>query len=435
MSDVRGAPGMGGCLTGDIPGIGGRIKERAEDFLVEEQPLYEPCGEGEHIYLLVQKRGLATSSAVSIIADHFGVRRGSVGYAGLKDKRAITRQVVSVHTPGKKPEDFPQLERDDLVILWTDLHTNKLRVGHLTGNRFSIKVRGVDMSAAVSAERTLRRLAESGVPNLAGEQRFGTRQNNHLIGRADLLGDAQGALDLLLGPDPEYPESMPESRALYEAGDYAAAVEVCPRMLRVERQALGALSRGASAAGAMKAIDGTQRRFWASAFQSAVFNRVLTGRIEAGAFDRLMLGDLAQKHRSGAVFQVDESVLAEPDIGERVRTFDVSPSGPLWGPRMARAGGVVDEVECAALAETGVTVEDIEAFGKRSRQEITGARRPLRVPVIDPEVEGGIDEHGHYVRCAFELPRGAYATVVMREVMKAGVDDADDEGEDDGATR
>lgn len=419
MSAARGVPGFRGYLTADLPGIGGRIKERPEDFLVEEEPLYEPCGEGEHIYLLVQKRGLATTAAVSILADHFGVRRGSVGYAGLKDKRAITRQVFSVHTPGRKPEDFPSLEREDMAVLWTDLHTNKLRVGHLRGNRFSIRVRGVDMSAAVTAERSLRRLAASGVPNLAGEQRFGLRLNNHEIGRADLMGDAQGALDALLGPDETSPESMPEARELYARGEYAAALEACPRVLRTERQALAALARGAAGASALKAVDGTQRRFWVSAFQSAVFNRVLAGRIEAGAFDRLLIGDLAQKHRSGAAFEVDDAVLAEPDIGARLRTFDVSPSGPLWGPRMARASGVVGEMERAALDETGVTLEDIERFGARSGQDISGARRHLRVPVVDPEVEGGIDEHGHYVRCAFELPKGAYATVVMREVMKS----------------
>lgn len=415
-------------LTADLPGVGGVLKQRPEDFLVDEQPQYEPAGAGEHIYLLVQKIGLTTSQAVSILARHFGVRPSDVGYAGLKDKHAVTRQVFSVHTPGKKPEDFPELRHERVAVLWTDLHVNKLRPGHLKGNRFSIRIRGVDMSRAPAAKRILDRLAVSGVPNLAGEQRFGSRANNHTLGRLDLLGDEQALLDELLGPDPAYPQNMPEAREAYARSDYASALERCTPTARTERAVLRALVRGADASRALRAVDDTQRRFWITAFQSAIFNRVLSGRIDAGAFDRLLPGDLAQKRHNGALFAVDESLAADPSTADRLRNFDISPSGPLWGPRMMRAGGVIDAIELAALEDTGVTLADMESFAQRSRQQISGARRPFRAPVIDPEVEGGVDEHGHYIRCAFELPAGAFATIVMREVMKS---DAPDGGDDE----
>ena len=152
--------------------------------------------------------------------------------------------------------------------------------------------------------------------------------------------------------------------------------------------------------------------------------------MDAGTFDRLLAGDLAQKHINGAVFIVDDDVLADPGTAERLRLFEISPSGPMWGLKMARAAGAVDAKECAALEESGVSLDDIAAFAERSRQPVTGARRPLRVPLIDPEVEGGIDEHGHYVRCAFELPAGAFATIVMREVMKPSDESTSDDGED-----
>lgn len=413
-------------LTADLPGVGGVIKQRPEDFLVDEQPQYEPCGEGEHIYLLVQKRGLTTAQAVATIARHFGVRPGDVGYAGLKDKHAVTRQVLSVHTPGRRPEDFPELVNDRVQILWTDLHTNKLRTGHLRGNRFSIRIRGVEASGAIAAKRILDRLESRGVPNLAGEQRFGSRANNHTLGRLDLLGEEKALLDELLGPDHEYPRNMPEAREAYARSDYASALAHCPPTARAERAVLRALANGAEPAQALRAVDDTQRRFWITAFQSAVFNQVLAGRIEAGSFDKLLPGDLAQKRHNGAVFAVDQTVLNDPGTPERLRSFDIGPSGPLWGPKMMRAAGVVNELEAAALEQTGVTLADMESFAQRSRQQITGARRPLRVPLIDPEVEGGVDEHGHYIRCAFELPAGAFATIVMREVMKTA-DDASDE--------
>ncbi len=421
-------------LTADLPGVGGEIKRRPEDFLVDEQPLYEPCGEGEHVYLCIQKRGMTTSQVVGVLARHFGVRAGAVGYAGLKDKHAITRQIFSVHGPGKKPEDFPDLVHERLATLWVDRHTNKLRPGHLRGNRFSIRIRNVDMTRAPAAKRILDRLSATGVPNLAGEQRFGSRANNHALGRLDLLGRHQELIDLLLGPDPAYPRNMPEAREAYARSDYASALEHCPPVARTERNVLRALRNGAPPDRALRAVDETQRRFWISAYQSAIFNRVLCGRMDAGTFDRLLAGDLAQKHINGAVFIVDDEVLADPGTPERVRSFEISPSGPMWGLKMARAGGAVDAMECAALEETGVTLEDIAAFAERSRQPVTGARRPLRVPLIDPEVEGGIDEHGHYVRCAFELPAGAFATIVMREVMKPSVEATDDDGDSDAAT-
>lgn len=406
-------------LTADTPGIGGRLKERPEDFLVEEQPLYEPRGEGEHLYLFIQKRGLTTAQGAGLLAKHFGVRRGDVGYAGLKDKHAITRQLMSVHVPRGRIEEFPPFEHERMVVLWADRHVNKLRTGHLRGNRFSIRVRGVDMSRAVAALNTLRTLERLGAPNYAGEQRFGARGNNHVLGRLDLLGDAKGLIDELLGPDARNPEMNAAAREAFAQGEFEQAQALYPPTARTERAVLRALAKGEPPERAVRAIDDTQRRFWINAFQSAVFNELLSERIGRGALHTLEVGDLAWKHDNGAVFAVGEETLREPGFVERLARIEVSPSGPLWGTKMTEAGGAVGARERAALDATGVTLETMAAFGARTRQRISGARRPMRVPVIDPEVEGGVDEHGHYVRCAFELPAGAFATAVMREVMKA----------------
>ncbi|HBS28574.1 MAG TPA: tRNA pseudouridine(13) synthase TruD [Phycisphaerales bacterium] len=406
--------------TPDLPGIGGVIKQREEDFLVDEQPRYQPVGEGEHCYLLIEKRGLSTQEVVALLARHFRVPRRAIGFAGMKDKRAITRQVFSVHTPGSTIDDFPMLQNDRAAVLWADMHTNKLRLGHLRGNRFSVKVRGVRMTQVLGARIVLERLRTTGVPNFAGEQRFGVRLNNHTLGRFMLREDYSALLDELLAPDPRFPHLNREARAHYAAGDYRAAIMAYPRGCRYECAALNALLKGPNPQKAFEAVDAAQRRFWCSAFQSAVFNRVLMERLEGrpAPLDALVEGDLAWKHDNGAVFAVDAPTLGDPRTTERLRAGEISPSGPVWGAEMTRAAGAPGDTERRLLDEGSVTPEALELFARRMGPAMSGARRPLRVPLIDPEVEGGIDEHGEYVRCAFELPPGAFATVVMREVMK-----------------
>ncbi|MEX2217869.1 MAG: tRNA pseudouridine(13) synthase TruD [Phycisphaerales bacterium] len=400
-------------LTARVPPLGGWIKERPEDFLVDEQPAYQPCGEGEHLYLFVEKRGLATLSAARTLARHFGVPPRDIGYAGLKDKQAITRQVFSVHIPGKRLEDFPSLIHERLSILWADYHGNKLRPGHLKGNRFSIRIRGVSFRAALEAKRALEMLERQGVPNRFGEQRFGYRLNNHVVGRAILLDDAPAALDALLAPAPDVPDKQQGARELYARGDYAGALAAFSSEASTERRILGALARGAPPRRAIRAIDPGERDFYLTAFQSAVFNAVLDGRLREGALGQLREGDLALKHDNGAVFEVGPADPG-PELDARLARFEISPSGPLWGAQMKRAAARTGEAELAALREAGLTPEQIEQAPVR----LTGARRPLRVPLTFPEVEGGVDEHGPYVRVAFDLPRGAFATTVIRELIK-----------------
>jgi tRNA pseudouridine13 synthase len=424
-------------ITSDVPPVGGRLKERPEDFLVEELPLYQPSGQGEHLYLFIEKRGMATMSMVGQVARHFGVRIGDVGYAGLKDKHAVTRQMVSVPLGGRREDQFGALAHPRMTVLWTARHGNKLRRGHLAGNRFVVRIRGVDPSLAVRAHRVLRRLERDGAPNRLGEQRFGALGNNHEVGRAVLLGEWRRALDLMLGPSDRSPASCAEARAWYARGDYARARAAFPARFHTERRALAALEKGTGPKRAVAAIGHMQRRYYLTAFQSAVFNAVLDGRLRDGALSSLRAGDLAWKHENGAVFAVGAAEAAAPEMRDRLARLEISPSGPMWGPGMTRAAGDVDRTEVAALEATGVTLERLAAYGASAggRGDLEGARRPLRVPLRYADVEGGIDEHGPYIRCAFELPRGAFATAVMQEVMKAavgaamGADDEVSEGE------
>jgi tRNA pseudouridine13 synthase len=408
-------------LTHDILGIGGTLKQRPDDFLVEEIPLYPPAGEGEHIYMFVEKRGLSTLQLRDHLARHFGVDRKAVGHAGLKDKHAVTRQVISIHAPGKTPEDFPSFQHERVQVLWVDLHSNKLQRGHLAGNRFSIKVRGVDPLSVRNAKKSLDLLARIGVPNRFGAQRFGNQMNNHLIGRALILGNFDEAVDLLLSPHPLAPDGTRDAREAYSIGKYSDAVELMPKVFKGEYHTLRAIARGDAPEKAIRAIDQTAVGFYISSFQSAVFNQILNDRVRSGTLDALEPGDLAFVLKSRTSFEITtEEMETQGDaLRERLERFEISPSGPMWGTTMPHAGGEVQSRELSALARAGISPKDIELCEQReSYPMIGGDRRPLRIPVVDPEVEGGIDEHGAYVRCAFELPRGSFATTVMDEVMK-----------------
>lgn len=421
---LHGAPASmalagGPYLTQDIPGTGGHIKAREPDFLVEEIPLYEPTGEGEHLYLLIEKTGLATNQLLDILAQHFGVRVNRIGYAGMKDKRAITRQLVSVHVPGRTASDFPMLRVEGLQVLWADMHVNKLRRGHLKGNRFAVYIRGVEPTRVLDAERVLRVLTRRGMPNFFGPQRFGARLNNHVLGRCYLMRQHKALLDALLGPGAdELGDRNTEARLAYAEGRYGDALQLTPSGQRAECEALRALVRGRRPSECVSAVNEMQRRFWLTAFQSAIFNRVCLRRLTDQTFDRFLEGDIAARRGVSGLFRVDGPALADPETARRCAALEISPTGPLWGAKMMEAEGGPRDLEHAELEREGVSMEALQWAAKTFGESLAGSRRPLRAPVIEPRLEAGVDAQGGYIRCSFELPPGSYATMVMREVMK-----------------
>ncbi len=408
-------------ISQDIPGTGGVIKQRPEDFLVAERPAYEPCGTGEHVYLFVEKRNRATLDVTRRLAKLFHISPRDVGYAGLKDKYAVTQQWFSVlqHDDDLVARAVERMAFTPFRLLWHARHENKLRRGHLTGNRFVIRIRNYEPGAPDRARQTVRTLATRGVPNFVGEQRFGYRQNNHIVGRHLLLGRWQEMLDELLGHPRDFEsEDARIARACYDSGDYTQTLELWPRQLRHDRQALDALRQGKAAREAVASIAFQQREFLISAMQSHIFNQVLDQRIRSGRFDRLVPGDLAWKHENRSLFRVDESTAEmENASGGRMESLAVSPSGPLWGGQMYRPAGRVLAEEQAALHAFGLSEADLVS---PELCKAEGSRRPMCIPLIDPEVSEGRDEAGPFIRVGFELTRGAFATIVLREIMKTG---------------
>jgi hypothetical protein len=158
-------------LTAGLPGVGGVIRLLPQDFQVEEVPAYLPSGEGEHLYLFLEKEGLTTRQVLEFLRDELGIPEKEIGVAGLKDKHALTRQWFSI--PKRHEDALCLLENlKGVRLLKADLHTNKLRTGHLKGNRFRILIREAQ-GGRERAEAILRVLQEKGLPNYYGPQRFG----------------------------------------------------------------------------------------------------------------------------------------------------------------------------------------------------------------------------------------------------------------------
>ncbi|MEA2736159.1 MAG: tRNA pseudouridine13 synthase, partial [Humisphaera sp.] len=267
-------------LTRDFPGVGGVIKQRAEDFFVQEIPLYEPSGEGEHVYCEIQKINLTTFDAVQQIARALNVPTREIGYAGMKDARAISRQVLSIW--GTTPEAVMALRLPNLSVLWAARHGNKLRLGHLAGNRFAIKIRDVDPMKVTTLRPLVDLIERRGMPNYFGEQRFGRRGDNDKLGAALIRDDNEALLKLLLGtPNGEVDDQFSfAARRAFDARDNAASMKAWPRRAGMERRILARLMKTHRPSAAVRAVDEKIRRLWVSALQSRVFNDVVARRID-----------------------------------------------------------------------------------------------------------------------------------------------------------
>ncbi len=400
---------MSDYLTSTLPGTGGILGPNPDDFFVEEIPLYVPCGSGEHLYLTVEKQGLTTFDLLNQAARSFNVPERDLGYAGLKDARAVTRQTISI--PGVTREDGLKLDLPGVQVLTAEQHTNKLRPGHLAGNRFRIRIFETGQDARQRADDILTVLAVSGVPNRFGRQRFGILGNSHRIGRAILQKDFNAAVYEIIGdPAKITHEGWRAAASAYRAGDEQQAIQNFPRHCRNERQLLERITAGQTAKKAVLGMPRKLLRLYLSAYQSALFDRILVMRMDT--IRQLWQGDMAYKHENGACFIVEHPADEQP----RADSFAISPSGPLFGYKVRLAQEQAGLLEHALLDKDGLKPEDFRV-GKGLSME--GARRPLRVPLSGVNVrtiEGGLE-------LEFQLPKGSFATAVLHEVMKCMSED------------
>ena len=397
-------------ITAGLPGIGGRIKESPEDFQVDEQPLYAASGEGTHIYVQIRKIGIPTPVAIERLAKHMKVRPSEIGLAGLKDAQAVATQWLSLeHADADRLAAY----RDgQMEVLTVSRHTNKLRPGHLAGNRFRIRIRDADETDLPAAQAILDVLARRGVPNYFGRQRFGMRDDTDLLGAALVRNDLVEFLAQYLGrPRPDDPPDCQAARKAFDAGDIEGALARWPRHYGNERRALSAYKRRGKPGPAVGAIDKRMKRLFVSACQSRIFNAVVAERIDS--IDRVLVGDLAQRGDSGGVFTVEDAAAEQP----RADAHEISPTGPILGTRGKLTEGEPGQIERGAVAASGLELADFDRVGPL---KLKGGRRPLRFLLDRPALSAGADEHGPFVEVCFTAPSGCYATVALREITKAG---------------
>ena len=385
--------------------LAGKIKTFPTDFVVEEVPLYAPSGEGEHLYITVSKTNMSHDECVRQIAKHFNVLKRDVGCAGRKDFHAVTTQLFSVYVRGKKPE-VPETI-GNIEVLSSSYHGNKLRLGHLVGNKFTLRIREIEENELPEVEKRLFELSQTGMPNFFGPQRFGNYGNNHEIGLALIKEDYDGVVLMLLSGEERHHDFV-------RAGEFKKALDAWPFGNPAERNVLEALVDGKTAQQACKKIEKPLRKLWVNALQSHLFNETLQARIEDGTWNKLLLGDLAWKHDSGGrTFEITEGELQEKELHARVDLFALSPSGPLWGSKMREPSGNVFAMELQVRELNCLQ----ETHLKSMRTYAQGARRPLRVQVKNSTVLLSSDEHGSFFEMEFALPAGSYATTLIEQIF------------------
>lgn len=347
------------------PVLRGRLRVQPEDFEVEELRSFGPGGTGEHAWIEIEKRGANTEWVARELARFAGVQPLAVGFAGLKDRHALTRQVFTVHLAGRADPDWSALAVEGVRVLLATRHQRKLARGALSGNRFRLVIRDVEGQTDAVAER-VDQIAQHGVPNRFGEQRFG-------------LG----------------------------AGNIAAALAMF----------------------AGRRVGKAERGRLLSTARSAIFNAVLDARIGDDTWNRGLDGDVFQIDGSGSIFGPEP---VDDVLGERIASLAVHPTGPLWGRGTPRVTESVEALETRIAADPSLAAfaRGLEAAG------VERARRSLRVRVgglqhqwIDPTT----------LELRFELPAGAYATVVAAELVDCevqvrGASDLDRHGDRDAAT-
>jgi len=418
------AIGLGFYLS-TAPGVAGRIKSSDESFRVNEISSYPmPDPDGLFTVLRVESRGWEQHELASAIARRLGLSARSVRWSGTKDRRAVAERLLSYQ--GRPPTT--DLGLTNATILEAYRARDGLVLGHHYGNAFEVRVTelGSPPAEAVRAyrrtEADLRRAG--GFPNFFGPQRFGeVRPVTHEVGRALVRGDLAGAVECYLIARPVGgSEGVGDlARAAYALHrDPAKALREFPPEYRFERSLLERLAQGASPERAMRALPYELRRLFVHAFQAYLFNRWMTLRHEACVpFDRPEAGDrIVRVGRDGTIRSQDSVEVAEENLPEctdlvsRGRAFV---AGPLVGSETAVGPGTGGARLAGLLKEEKVEPSD---FNVRVSPELAsrGAWRPalLSVPPL------GLVEEGESVWFRFSLPKGAYATVLLREFLKMG---------------
>ena len=422
----------------DADGIGGRLRDSPADFRVTElesfdtQPVEADPGAYQHLVVRATLRDWDTNDFAGALSDRMGISRERVSWAGTKDKRAVTTQLFSVD--GITPDDLPDISDADVEVVGRA--GRPILFGDLAGNRFEITVRSPETPANVdSVTDDLRTFAgveaddsaegaSVAVPNYFGQQRFGSiRPVTHEVGLAVARGDWKGAVMAYVGnPHADEPEATQSARKVAESGDWQAALDAFPRHLGYERSMLHRLVESDDTdedfRAALEAVPTNLQQLFVNAAQSYVFNRILSERLDRGLpFAEPVVGDVVCFSDSDA-----PEGLALPDTDrtqrvtekrlqaitrhcERGRAFVTA---PLIGTETTLADGDPGDIERDVLDDVGIDPADFDLPGEFDSD---GTRRAV---MVRTELSTGRDP----LTFSFALPKGSYATVLLREYLK-----------------
>lgn len=400
----------------DTEGTGGKLRTTPEDFLVEELPLAIGT-EGKYLICRLKKRNWELQRAVKEIAKRLAVSHQRIGWSGTKDKNAVTTQYISLFDIA--PEAVEQVRLADIELTVVGRANEPLSLGSLAGNRFRLVIRDADGPDPDGQLAAVAAAAESGLPNYFGLQRFGgIRPVTHRVGELILNGDYEAAVMTYVGL--AYPGESPAiqeaRRGFFESRDPLAALHALPVRMQWERSMLHHLQANpGDYPGALRSLPPKLLSMFVSAFQSYLFNRGLSARMETGAgLDEPLPGDRLL-FPSGKEDQVTEGNLhaARQHLSRgRCRIAIMMP-----GAFPEKEYGVSDQVIASILRERGIVPDAFAQAADFVHAKFEGALRPATLATkIDWSREGDA------INLAFDLPPGHYATTVCREVMKAPPD-------------
>tara|TARA_B100001029_G_scaffold39201_1_gene30330 strand:- start:222 stop:1619 length:1398 start_codon:yes stop_codon:yes gene_type:complete len=457
-AEIAAACGLTGyACEGD--GIGGLLKSRFEDFRVEEvgrTPALE--GKGRFTVVKVTLTNWETNRFVGKLARKLGISKNRIWFSGTKDKRAITTQLLVIDAPQKK---VASIEMPDVEIEVLGRSHQKLGFGDHNSNRFTITVRGCadsdgtpleakDAIARVNAifENMELRLGAGKFPNWIGPQRFGaTRPVTPVVGRSVIADDWKGAVDSYLGMPGIYQQpEVEEFRQIWrESGDVEKCLEVIPKHLGFERDMLQHLSkRPEDWIGAFRKLPNNLQLMMVHSLQSEAFNRIIASRLQAGlTLSEPIEGDVvglvqdSGKIDMAKLVEVDSDIL--PRITRNCKRGRLAVTAALPGGESTYSNSQPGDIEKQVLTDMDLMSEDWQVAGI-PRLTSKGSRRALTVSFSEFSVEEageiGADwlggrfsdgprdgevwhPDGCSLRLRFSLPSGTYATILMREFMRA----------------
>ena len=397
----------------DTPGIGGRLREVAEDFVVDE--VLDDIGkEGPFLICRLTKRDWDQQRAIREIGKRLGISYKRIGFAGTKDKHAVTSQFISIQ--GISEEDLERVDLRDIRLEAAGRTQSPVTLGSHSENRFSITIRDVTVPDPAGIVDEVTRICNTAVPNYFGIQRFGViRPLTHIIGRFILCQDYENAVLHYTGEAfPGEPDEVRTARSAYqESRDARSALREFPLPLSYERTLLHHLAaHPGDYRGALAVLPPKLSSMFVSAYQSYLFNRALSRRIAGG---RTLLdplpGDLLL-FANGREDRVTEQNQGNACLHLRrgrcriaIRMPGCSDSGSVW-----RDNREMDSL----LEEDGISHDDFCAVRDLVKMRFEGASRPISLSTPVSATTGE-----NFVHLSFPLPPGQYATTICREYMKA----------------